>query len=68
MSGFAEVLSPTYEPPMMKLGTLLSANARRVPDKVAVVCDGQRLTFEALETRANQLANALLAGGVKQVA
>jgi long-chain acyl-CoA synthetase len=49
---------------MMKLGTLLTANALRYPDKVAVVCDGKRLTFGQLETRAHQLANALIARGV----
>lgn len=50
---------------MMKLGTLLTANARRYPGKAAVICDGKRLTFAQLEQRANQLANALLARGVK---
>lgn len=50
---------------MMKLGTLLTANAQRFPDKVAVMCDGERRTFAGLETRANQLANALLARGVQ---
>lgn len=49
----------------MKLGTLLSANARRYPDKLAVACDGHGLTFAQLETRANQLANALLRDGVR---
>ncbi len=49
----------------MKLGTLLSANATRYPDKVAVSCDGHGLTFAELETRANQLANALLREGVR---
>src|SRR5262245_11194581 len=48
----------------MKLGTVLAANARRVPDKVAVVCDDRRLTFGALDDHANRLANALLARGI----
>jgi long-chain acyl-CoA synthetase len=49
---------------MMKLGTLLTANALRYGGKVAVVCDGHRLTFAQLEQRAHQLANALLARGL----
>ncbi len=49
---------------MMKLGTLLTANALRFPDKTAVVCDGSRLTFAELELRAHKLANALIARGI----
>jgi len=48
----------------MKLGTVLSANARRHPDKRAVGCDGRYLTFRELDTRANRLANALLSRGL----
>jgi len=50
----------------MKLGTALATNARRYPDKAAVICDGRRLTFRQLDTRANQLGNALLARGISQ--
>ena len=50
----------------MKLGTVLAANARRMPDKIAVVCESDRITFGELDRRANQLANALLARGVVQ--
>lgn len=49
---------------MMKLGTLLVANAARYPDKVAVGCDGELRTFRQLNERANRLANALLARGI----
>lgn len=49
----------------MKLGTLLSANAKRYPGKLAVSCDGHGLTFAELETRVNQFANALLREGVR---
>src|SRR5262245_14001291 len=48
----------------MKLGTVLAANARRMPEKVAVVCDDRRLTFGALDERANRFANALLTRGI----
>lgn len=37
----------------------------RVPDRVAIVCDGVELSYGALEERANRLANALLAEGVR---
>lgn len=49
----------------MKLGALFTANARRFPDKAAVICDRERRTFLELETRANQLADALIARGVR---
>lgn len=49
---------------MMKLGTLLVANAARFSDKIAVGCDGESRTFRQLNERANRLANALLARGI----
>ena len=48
----------------MKLATLLAQNARRYPDKVALVCGDRRLTFAGLDARGNRLANALAARGV----
>jgi acyl-CoA synthetase (AMP-forming)/AMP-acid ligase II len=50
---------------MMKLGTLLVANAKRHPHKTAVACDGEKRTFRELNERANRLANALIARGVR---
>lgn len=35
------------------------------PDKVAVVCEGQTVTYQEVNERANQLAHYLLASGVK---
>ena len=43
---------------------MLTANARRTPDKVALVCRGQSYTFDGLNREVNQLANALTAAGV----
>jgi amino acid adenylation domain-containing protein len=42
----------------------LAASARRLPDKVALVCKDQRVTYRELDARGNALAHALLARGV----
>lgn len=42
----------------------LEHSAARFPDKVALVCDGQRLTYAQLDGMANRLAQALQANGV----
>ncbi len=43
---------------------LFEAQAQRVPDRVAVVFEERRLTYAALNARANQLAHHLRAHGV----
>ena len=43
---------------------MLTANARRTPDKVALVCRGRSHTFDGLNREVNKLANALTAAGV----
>lgn len=48
----------------MKLHTVVAANARRVPERVAVVCGGERVTFAGLEARADRLAGALRERGL----
>jgi fatty-acyl-CoA synthase len=45
---------------------MLTANARRTPDKVALVCRGKSYSFEALDREVNRLSNALLAAGITQ--
>jgi long-chain acyl-CoA synthetase len=42
----------------------LEQSANRFPDKVALVCDGQRLTYAQVEERANRLAHGLRGLGV----
>lgn len=42
----------------------LAAWADRQPDKVALVCDGERLTYRELDARANAVANTLVRHGV----
>jgi acyl-CoA synthetase (AMP-forming)/AMP-acid ligase II len=43
---------------------MLTANALRTPDKVALVCRGKSYTFDELDREVNRLANALIAAGV----
>ena len=42
----------------------LEQNAERLPAKVALICDGQRLTYAQLDELANRLAHALTSAGV----
>ena len=44
---------------------MLTATARRTPDREAVVCGGRRLSFAELEARATGLATALQGLGLK---
>lgn len=46
------------------LGEMLARNARREPDRTAVIFADESLTFKELDTRVNQLANALTERGV----
>ena len=44
----------------------LSAQAQRAPNHPALISPGERWTYAALEARANQMAQALLAAGVQR--
>jgi amino acid adenylation domain-containing protein len=44
----------------------LQQSAASRPDKVALICDGQRLTYQQIEEDANRVANSLLAAGVQR--
>jgi acyl-coenzyme A synthetase/AMP-(fatty) acid ligase len=44
---------------------MLTANALRTPDKVALVYRGERYSFDQLNRQVNTLANALSAAGIK---
>ncbi len=44
---------------------LIEAQVERTPQAIAVVCDGQQLTYHELNRRANQLAHLLQARGVE---
>jgi amino acid adenylation domain-containing protein len=47
------------------LPALFAAQAARAPEAIAVVCEGEALSYRELEARANQLAHALLRQGVR---
>ena len=42
----------------------LEHSARRLPEKVALVCQGQRLTYAEIDAQANAIANLFVARGV----
>ncbi|EDX77454.1 AMP-binding enzyme, putative [Coleofasciculus chthonoplastes PCC 7420] len=50
----------------MLVQEFMESSADRLPDKVALIGDGQRLTYAEVEAQANRLANALLAEGLQR--
>jgi len=50
----------------MLVNDFLQDSADRFPDKVALICDGHRLTYAQIEEQANRVANALLDLGVQR--
>ena len=44
---------------------ILTANALRAPDKVALVCRGKSYTFDALNRAVNKVSNTLTAAGIE---
>ncbi|MCU0696080.1 MAG: AMP-binding protein [Myxococcaceae bacterium] len=58
-------------PPLHRSATpllhdFLEASAARLPDKIALVCKGARVTYGELDRQANALAHALVAAGVER--
>ena len=49
----------------MLIGDLVTGNARRIPDRTALVFDDRRPTWGELELRTNRVANALMGLGVQ---
>lgn len=50
----------------MLVHEFLQQSAASRPDKVALICDGQRLTYQQIEEDTNRVANSLLAAGVQR--
>ena len=51
---------------MLLVHQFLEHSATRTPDKTALVCDGQRLTYTQIDAMANRLAHALREQGVQR--
>lgn len=47
------------------LQDILKKNVEERPDKVALICEGQSLTYRQIDSMSNRIANALLANGIK---
>ena len=50
----------------MLVQDFLQNSAKQFPNKIALVCGGQRLTYAEIEARANQLAHALIGSGLER--
>lgn len=50
----------------MLVHEFLTRSARRLPEKVALVCGERRLTYRELDCMSNRLAQALAEGGVER--
>lgn len=50
----------------MLLQNFLEDSARRTPDKIALVCRGERLTYDEINRKANQAAALLRSQGVRR--
>lgn len=50
----------------MLVQDFLEFSAARLPDKIALVCDGQRLTYAMIDAMANRLAHSLIRHGVRR--
>ena len=45
-------------------GSLIDDSLKRTPNKIAAICNGERITYANLDANANRAAQALLAGGM----
>lgn len=50
----------------MLVHEFLENSAKRAPDKVALICAGQRFTYRQVDEGANRVANGLLAAGAQR--
>ena len=51
---------------MLNLAVLLDDSAREVPERTAIVYEGTRLSYAALQSASNQVANGLIQAGIRQ--
>jgi fatty-acyl-CoA synthase len=50
----------------MDLGKILTLHARKYSQRIALICDGERMTYQEYNDRTNRLANGLLHLGLKK--
>ena len=50
----------------MQVEQFLERSAQRFPDKVALVCGAERMSYQAVNALCNRFANALVAHGIKR--
>ncbi|HEU4404161.1 MAG TPA: AMP-binding protein [Polyangiaceae bacterium] len=55
-----------HEAATPQLSDYLIESARRLPDKIALVCRGRRLSYREIDERSNALAHALACRGVRR--
>lgn len=53
------------EDAMLTLGALLRRTSTRVPDRIALICDEQKVSYAELDRLTNRAANGLVAAGIK---
>ncbi len=51
---------------MLNLAVLLEDSAREVPERPATIFDGTKLSYEAVNAAANQVAHGLMKAGIKK--
>lgn len=51
---------------MLNLAVLLDDSAREVPERSAIIYEGTRLSYAALQAASNQVANGLVQAGIRQ--
>lgn len=49
---------------LMTVGDIVRLNSRSIPEKLALVSGGERLTYDEVNRRTNRLAHALVAAGI----
>ena len=51
---------------MILVQNFLERSAERLPEKIALICEGQRLSYLEIDQKANALAQALIANGLQR--
>lgn len=60
----AATIKPPAADDIASFSLLVEENARRIPDAVALICEGESETWQGLNVRANRVASVLKAQGI----